>query len=175
LADGSGNLLRPMPLAYQAIADDPLAPRQRAPGFQCLTGEFQRTGRIVVGHSHSIHRHGCAGGQHVQQDQMRPVFGSLLESKRHQPVQVGQVGGDEDYGWMGPAIGASIRESVRHGLYLVRPQCAAERAAEMCRGAPPKVIWLTLDIGGCCRTFSGPGVSRHRQARGNFLDCVTGS
>ena len=51
----------------------------------------------------------------MQENKPGPGFAGLFQDKRHEVVQVAQVSGDEDCGWMRPAAGIGIP----HGKHLI--------------------------------------------------------
>ena len=121
-----------------------LAPRQSAPRLERGGGKLQRAGRVVVGHSRRVGGHGCGGGQRVQQNQARAALGGLRHGERHQAAQVRQIRGHQHHRRMNPArrnmVRAAILAGIRHGLHLNTERVAPKKGAEMCQGAPAKVI-----------------------------------
>jgi hypothetical protein len=109
LANSGCNLLYGGPLAHQRIAGDVLLAGQLAPGLQGPGDKVQCAGRIVVWHSGGIGRHGCGWGKHMQENQPRLFLRSLFKGKRHQAVQVAQIGGDEEDGRVSPTVKARMR------------------------------------------------------------------
>ena len=79
----------------------------------------------------------------MEKDEPRSRLSRLFEGKRHQPVQVAQVGGDQDRRRMSPSC--EIRNRMRiWGRYSAwrtprTGQHGADRSGAMCQGAPEKV------------------------------------
>jgi len=72
----------------------------------------------------------------MQQNQLGSGFRRLLEGERHQPVQLGQIGRDENNGWTGPAILGDLRARIRHGFHLTLESVAPAHFAVCARAHP---------------------------------------
>ena len=164
LTDRGCNLMGRVALAHQRIAANAATGCMFAPGPQHLFRDLQSAACVVVRHSGGIGAEGRGGGKRMQKNQPRPGFTCLFQGKRHEMVQIAQVGGDEDRGWMRPAAGLGIP----HGIHLTPERRVTDKRV---RDVPERTAESDLDHTSdeslavkstpCHHEFSGCGSCLH--------------
>ena len=109
-----------------------------SPRLECLDGEVNRSSGIVVGHADGIGGDAGSGAEDMKEDDSCFGVMRLLKRKRHQPVQVAQVCGDEDDRRMGPSAWPQVRHDPP-----IREEVRTSGGDEMCQGARGLVRWIT--------------------------------
>ena len=99
-----------------------MAPRGGlAPWFEGSLRKPDRLFRVVGGLARGVVQCSGVGCKHMEKNQMRAAFGSLLERVGHEPVKVAKVGRDQNDCGIGP----SSEHGFRHGqASSEHPQCA---------------------------------------------------
>ena len=134
LTDGGCNLMYSLALTYQRVAADAAPGGEFAPGPQHLFRDLQSAGGVVIRHAGGIGVNGRGGGKHVQENSRAAVFTRLLHGERHEMVQIAQVSGDEDCGWMRPAAGLGIP----HGKHPMERVSSSGCIAQLSLWNPPE-------------------------------------
>ena len=127
LADSGRNLLSWMPFARQRITAKAPLPGEIAPGPKHLLCDLKGSRGVVIRHARGVGGNGLRAGKHMEHDQSRTGLGRLFQCKRHQVIEIAQVSGNEDGGWMRPAVGTRFP----HGKHLI-PESLSPKTGTRC-------------------------------------------